>query len=341
MYITEHHHGKTKEDNIIENRRMITTIPLGRLVVVVMAVLCCCRESFLSTTTGTGTATFVAAFPTPERIIASSSTRPPSRHRFSDVVSRMVLYDPFTNEEHAESLWVDFPTSQQRTLLKKEASKRRARKTLPTYKMPSKMSVSVETLAQALEEAATLEDDDEEDDEISEYYDLEEPTEESESENETEDEEDEDEDDMLMLYEDQTLDEIWQELRKHEVVQLKGVCSESRKYVYSVATWICAMLEERQDGETSNNKNDQDDDDIHDDMNDGPPPLPVILPVTVLETKGHTCLLYCPTLPLDHKDKFLTLRTSVGQKNSWTRREKAPRDNRGQIIEGWKRQQKR
>ena len=294
-----------------------------------MAVLCNSKSSL-----STGTATFVDAFPTPDRIMSRPS-------RFT--VVGMVLYDPLTNTEHAESLWVDFPTPQQRTLLKKEASKRRARKTLPTYKMPSKMSVTIETLAQALEEAAMLED---EDDELSEYYNLEGNTDESESENENEterDDEDEDDEDMLMLYEDQTLDEIWQELRKHEVVQLKGVCSESRKYVYSVATWICAMLEERQEESSNKNDNDDNDDDDGDDDDNASfmaSPLPVTLPVTVLETKGHTCLLYSPTLPLDHENKFLTLRTSVGQKNSWTRREKAPRDHRGQIIEGWKRQRR-
>mmetsp|Transcript_14261 Transcript_14261/g.34381 ORF Transcript_14261/g.34381 Transcript_14261/m.34381 type:complete len:302 (-) Transcript_14261:77-982(-) len=301
---------------------MAPSISLG-LTMILMAVLC--NTSFLTTA-----ATFVAAFQTPERL----------RSRPSSLTVRMVLYDPLTNEEHAESLWVDFPTPQQRTLLKKEASKRRAGKTLPTYRMPSEMSVSLETLVQALEEAAMLED---EEDKIAEYYDPEEDDDdETENEKEKEKEEedvDEDDDDMLMLYEDQTLDEIWQELRKHEVVQLKGVCSESRKYVYSVATWICAMLEERQEEQTAESSNENDDDD-DDDASFMASPLPVALPVAVLDTKGHTCLLYSPTLPLDHEKKFLTLRTSVGQKNAWARREKAPRDHRGQIIDGWKRQKR-
>jgi len=294
---------------------MTTTLYLG-LAMIAMTVLF--GTSFLSTT-----ATLVAAFPTPERIITS---RPSSL--------RMVLYDPLTNEEHAESLWVDFPTPQQRTLLKKEASKRRAGKTLPTYRMPSEMSVSLETLVQALEEAAMLED---EEDETAEYYDIEEDDDDDDDGSKKE-EEDEDDEDMLMLYDDQTLDEIWHELRMNEVIQLKGVCSESRKYVYSVATWICAMLEERQEEQTAESSNENDEDD--DDASVMASPLPMALPVAVLDTKGHTCLLYSPTLPLDHENKFLTLRTSVGQKNSWTRREKAPRDHRGQIIDGWKRQKR-
>ena len=106
------------------------------------------------------------------------------------------------------------------------------------------------------------------------------------------------------VYDDQVLSEIWEELKQHEAIQLKGVCTESRKYVHAVAKWICAKLEERQLIVCESTSN------------DNSSVLPQ-LPVALLTTKGHTCLLYSPTLPLNHENKFLRLRTSVGQKNTW------------------------
>jgi RNA-binding protein YhbY len=54
--------------------------------------------------------------------------------------------------------------------------------------------------------------------------------------------------------------------------------------------------------------------------------------VTIVSIKGYTATLYCPMMNNDNSSTKIQLFTSVGQKNSWVRRPKAPRDNRGQII---------
>jgi hypothetical protein len=53
--------------------------------------------------------------------------------------------------------------------------------------------------------------------------------------------------------------------------------------------------------------------------------------VTIVSIKGYTATLYCPMIDETSSTK-IQLFTSVGQKNSWVRRAKAPRDNRGQVI---------
>eukprot|EP00957_Ditylum_brightwellii_P074075 5628803-Ditylum_brightwellii.AAC.1 len=53
-----------------------------------------------------------------------------------------------------------------------------------------------------------------------------------------------------------------------------------------------------------------------------------------IEMKGFTATLYCGFD--DGRDGKIKLRTSVGQKNTWVKKPKALRDNRGQIIPGTK-----
>jgi hypothetical protein len=119
----------------------------------------------------------------------------------------------------------------------------------------------------------------------------------------------------------ETFQDVWNLLVQHEMITLKGICRNDRKLVYQTAQWFCEEMEELISSASSR----EDDDDNSKDDDD------MSLPVTVLSYQGHSALIYCPTLPLDHPDKFL-LRTSVGQKNVYTARPKPLRDNRGQII---------
>jgi hypothetical protein len=118
-------------------------------------------------------------------------------------------------------------------------------------------------------------------------------------------------------------------LQGNEMLLLKGISKDNKKAVFTIATQLCETIEQtimRMTDAVEDDEGDDDEDDDDDDE-DGLP----ILPVALLYTKGHTALLYCPTLPMNHPQKFI-LRTSVGQKNVWTARVKAPRDHRGQII---------
>ena len=100
-----------------------------------------------------------------------------------------------------------------------------------------------------------------------------------------------------------TLKSIDALLQSDEIVQIRGISKNSQKGAFQLGSRLCLELEM-----------------IHQE-----------LPVTLVSHKGHTSIIYSPTLDLDHPDKF-PLRTSVGQKNTWTKRIKPPRDNRGQII---------
>ncbi|CAJ1959636.1 unnamed protein product [Cylindrotheca closterium] len=180
--------------------------------------------------------------------------------------SLSVVWDPKNNEGHQragndimsseDELVVEFPTPNQRTALKKEASKRQARKKLPSFVLPSN--------------------------------------------------------DQLGSYSDETLGSIWKLLNEHELVQIKGFAreSEERRLTYDLAMKLCLQLEYEQERQ------------INDD---------ITLPVAMLSYKGHSAIIYSPTLDNDHPKKFV-LRTSVGQKNTWKARIKKPRDERGQII---------
>jgi hypothetical protein len=100
-----------------------------------------------------------------------------------------------------------------------------------------------------------------------------------------------------------TLQELWNDLSKNELVLVRGISKGNKKYVYQTAERICAELETLQSE----------------------------LPVALLSTKGHTAVVFCPSLPIDDP-LHVQLRTSVGQKNTWRARVKPPRDERGQII---------
>jgi len=100
-----------------------------------------------------------------------------------------------------------------------------------------------------------------------------------------------------------TLQDIWAKLSKNELLLVRGISKADKKYVYGTAETICAELETLQSD----------------------------LPVALISTKGHTAVIFCPSLPLDDP-LHVQLRTSVGQKNTWRARPKPPRDNRGQII---------
>ena len=113
-------------------------------------------------------------------------------------------------------------------------------------------------------------------------------------------------DETLGNFSDETLAQAWDMLKSNELIQIRGIAREDKKMVFTVATRLCFELELRQEDA-------------------------ITLPVALLSTKGHSSIIYSPTLDLDDPKKFL-LRTSVGAKNTWTERVKAPRDNRGQII---------
>mmetsp|Transcript_16190 Transcript_16190/g.44829 ORF Transcript_16190/g.44829 Transcript_16190/m.44829 type:complete len:238 (+) Transcript_16190:63-776(+) len=124
---------------------------------------------------------------------------------------------------------------------------------------------------------------------------------------------------------DETVQAIWNQLAQSEMMELRGICRDSLRDVYQTAKWFCEDLEDLISPSPGS------DDDAEEDVSEGPEEGGVFLPVALISTKGHKALIYCPTLPADHPDKF-TLRTSVGQKNVWTYRPKSPRDIRGQII---------
>ena len=114
---------------------------------------------------------------------------------------------------------------------------------------------------------------------------------------------------------DETVQAIWKQLTETEMMELKGICREDRRDVFQTAKLFCEELEDLISPSSGS-----------DDDEEG-----MSLPVALISAKGHSALIYCPTLPIDHSDKLI-LRTSVGQKNVWKARPKKLRDNRGQII---------
>ena len=122
----------------------------------------------------------------------------------------------------------------------------------------------------------------------------------------------------------QTLQKIVKRLKNQELCEIRGISRDDKKDVFAIANRIAMDLE-------------------YEIQND----------VTVISSKGHSAILYTPMNDdgddgndnsndddeddSDNDDnvpklKKILLRTSVGQKNTWVRRVKAPRDNRGQII---------
>lgn len=232
-----------------------------------LAILFLCSPIAISANTAAAFL-FAAESATAIHRTRTTTTTPTSMPKSSSSLN--VLWDPLNNKDHqlasnnminneiegkGEPL-VDFPTPSQRTALKKEASKRQARKKLASFSLP--------------------------------------------------------EADQLGGYSDETLNVIWELLQQHELLRIKGLASvtKERRLVHSLAEELCIRLELEQERQ------------INDD---------VTLPVAMISFKGHSSIIYSPTLPMDHPKKFI-LRTSVGQKNIWKARIKAPRDNRGQII---------
>jgi hypothetical protein len=168
------------------------------------------------------------------------------------------MWDPKRNADQINSELVDFPTPSQKMQVRKEASKRQARKKLTYFSLPAE--------------------------------------------------------DTHGNFADETLEEIWKLLNENEIVQIRGISRDAKKMTFSVATRLCLELEWHVEKYA----------DLDCDS--------VLLPVALLSIKGHSVIIYSPTLDLDDPKK-IPLRTSVGQKNTWTARIKAPRDNRGQIIQ--------
>jgi hypothetical protein len=100
-----------------------------------------------------------------------------------------------------------------------------------------------------------------------------------------------------------TLQSLWSDLSQNELVLVRGLSKSDKKFVWGTAERICAELETVQSD----------------------------LPVSLISTKGHTAVIFCPSLPLEDP-LHVPLRTSVGQKNTWRARVKPPRDERGQVI---------
>ena len=103
----------------------------------------------------------------------------------------------------------------------------------------------------------------------------------------------------------QALEQIAQLLREHELVEVRGLAYNNKKVTLDVAYLLEQALEE---------------DLLQNTM------------VRVVSYKGHSAILYSPA---DHGNR-IPLRTSVGQKSVWKMRPKAPRDHRGQIVQGWR-----
>jgi hypothetical protein len=185
--------------------------------------------------------------------------RPFALHR----VELRVVWDP--RDVDSDSGLVDFPTSSQRTELKKEAKRRTARKQLKFYSF---------------------------------------------SQEETDG-----------PWSPETFEQVWSLLTQHEMIMLKGVSRNDRKEVYQTALSFCEEMEELIAATSQSYE-----EDVEEQLS---------LPVALLSVEGHKALIYCPTLPVDHPDKF-RLRTSVGQKNVWTMRPKPLRDNSGQVIKSRK-----
>ena len=98
----------------------------------------------------------------------------------------------------------------------------------------------------------------------------------------------------------ETLETLVDLLQQNELIQVRGVARDQPKEVFGTIQSLVNFLELQ-----SQNL------------------------VAMISYKGHSTILYSPNPNLTDS---IELRTSVGQKNTWTRRIKAPRDHRGQII---------
>jgi hypothetical protein len=102
----------------------------------------------------------------------------------------------------------------------------------------------------------------------------------------------------------ETMASLMQLLNENELVEVRGVSKTKIKQVFTTLTRLSMELEMEMQ------KN-----------------------VCLVRPKGHSGVLYSPVD--DEKERQqdrIKLHTSVGQKNVWIKRSKAPRDNRGQIV---------
>jgi hypothetical protein len=100
----------------------------------------------------------------------------------------------------------------------------------------------------------------------------------------------------------ETIAALMQLLNENELVEVRGVSKGKIKQVFATLSRLCMELEI----ETQKN-------------------------VSLVQPKGFSGVLYSPTDEESHPSR-IQLRTSVGQKNVWTKRSKAARDERGHIV---------
>lgn len=98
-----------------------------------------------------------------------------------------------------------------------------------------------------------------------------------------------------------TISRICEQLRQHELCQVRGISKDDKKSVRAVAEALSLKLAIEMEKD-----------------------------VNLVQVKGHAGIYY--TAAAD--EPKITLFTSVGQKNQWTKKPKATRDQRGQIIQG-------
>ena len=99
-------------------------------------------------------------------------------------------------------------------------------------------------------------------------------------------------------FSDETLAGIISFLDKHELVEVRGISKDEKKMAFAVCQQLAFELSVAADK-----------------------------PVDLVESKGHVGTFYCPG---EMEDRII-LRSSY-KDGAWTKRPKAPRDNRGQII---------
>eukprot|EP00339_Tiarina_fusa_P005838 CAMPEP_0117068798 /NCGR_PEP_ID=MMETSP0472-20121206/48226_1 /TAXON_ID=693140 ORGANISM="Tiarina fusus, Strain LIS" /NCGR_SAMPLE_ID=MMETSP0472 /ASSEMBLY_ACC=CAM_ASM_000603 /LENGTH=266 /DNA_ID=CAMNT_0004791023 /DNA_START=172 /DNA_END=968 /DNA_ORIENTATION=+ len=219
-----------------------------------------------------------------------------------------VKWDPTQTaaEVEEDKVFVEFPTPAQRRTLKKAVTKLQARKELATLVLSSEdggLNNDVDVVA----ENDIMDGDDDEEEEVS-------------------------------LFQTAVLQQIWElmDTKQTEVVQVRGLSRHNKKLVFQAAEQLCWELEdyriEEQRNKNNNAQKNENENETAEKENDDSDDSQDVVTVSLLSTKGHAAILYCPTvLDLDHPNKIV-LRTSVGQKNVWKARVKAPRDNRGQVI---------
>ena len=212
-----------------------------------------------------------------------------------------VKWDPAKTaaEEESNKIFVAFPTAAQRKALKKEVAKLEAWKQLVSYSMPDLIDTDSDN-----NNNNNNEEEEKEEDNVNENDDI-------------------DKNDSSLLFPVEILESIWNSFlsKETEVIQIRGLSRQNPKYVYATAEQLCRELEEYQGSLFYNNNN-------NNNIEEG---VFFVKEVTLLSTKGHSAILYCPILELNHPKKIV-LMTSVGQKNAWKPRVKPPRDSRGQII---------